>query len=420
MWSFSNCVLSATVAVLFFVTDAIALPSVIIADLDEIDPSGEVDSSPGISHAISDGRRKLVFPCGVFLIEQVVKLPSHTEIEGAGPCTVFKLSNTIRGNDAWANMPMTHPPKTMPGSIFTNSDFLHGNEGITIRDLVLDGTSGTGGRTLVHLLAFYKTTKVAIERVTFLGNGTPDIEDGVAFIASSDYRVANNYVFNVWNACFDQWDGSHDFRIEHNVCDGNGKAGGGIFINGLNSLHTQNLTYNGSILSNIVVRVKNAGIYAGGLWNESKTSPVYGVVHHIRIEKNVVSDVSTFHGIIISDAHDVTAISNKVAHVARQGIRVGSQFQGITSNITITDNSVEDVDRTPVPDDAIRITNGASNVTIAGNTVGAGRHRCAIGIDANVSDARVFTEAGFLDPGSTGVVCDRRTAEGLSQYPKTP
>lgn len=403
-----NCVRAAALLAMFCATGSAAQTAIEIANFHEVDSTGEKDSSAGIARAVADGGRKVIFPCGVFLIGQAVRLPSHTEIAGAGPCTVLKLTENIQGNNNWADMPALRRARTMPGNIFTNADFLRGNDDIKIHDIVLDGSSGTDGRTIVHLLAFYKLKGAVIERVTFLGSGTPDIQDGVAFIASSNYVVANNYVFNVWNACFDQWDGSHDFKIEKNFCDGNGKAHGGIFVNGLDSMHASKTTYNGSIVANVILRVQNAGVYVAGLWNESTIAPTYGVVRNINVEHNIIKEVSAFHGIIISDGDGVTATSNKVLHVARQGIRVGSQFRGATSSILIKDNLIEDASRAPVKDDAIRVTNEASNVTISGNVVGPGAHRCAIGIDANVSDARISYETGILNAGSTGELCDRR------------
>lgn len=403
-----NCVRAATLSTVFCTAGSAAQPAIEIANLQEVDSTGEKDSSAGISRAVTDGGGKVIFPCGVFLIEQAIRLPSHTEIAGAGPCTVLKLSQDVQGNNNWAAMPTLHRPRTMPGNIFTNSDFLHGNEDIKIHDLVLDGSSGTGGRNIVHLLAFYKQNGAVVERVTFIGSGTPDIQNGVAFIASSNYVVVNNYVFDVWNACFDQWDGSHDFKIEKNFCDGNGKAHGGIFVNGLDSMHASKTTYNGSIVANVILRVQNAGVYVAGLWNESKIAPTYGVVRNINVERNIIKEVSAFHGIIISDGVGITVTSNKVLHVAHQGIRVGSQFRGATSSILVKDNLIEDASRTPVKDDAIRVTNEARNVTISGNVVGPGAHRCAIGIDANVSDARISYETGILYAGSTGELCDRR------------
>jgi hypothetical protein len=411
----ANCVRAAILLGAFCTTGAAAQTAIEIANFHEVDSTGEKDSSAGIARAVADGGRKVIFPCGVFLIGQAVRLPSHTEIAGAGPCTVLKLTENIQGNNNWADMPALRRGRTMPSNIFTNADFLRGNEDIKIHDFVLDGSSGTGGRTIVHLLAFYKLKGAVIERLTFIGSGTSDIQDGVAFIASSNYVVANNYVFDVWNACFDQWDGSHDFKIEKNFCDGNGKAHGGIFVNGLDSMHASKTTYNGSIVANVILRVQNAGVYVAGLWNESKITPTYGVVRNINVERNIIKEVSAFHGIIISDGDGITVTSNKVLHVAHQGIRVGSQFRGATSSILVKDNLIEDASRAPVKDDAIRVTNEARNVTISGNVVGPGAHGCAIGIDANVSDARISYETGIMYAGSTGELCDRRVGGAATQ-----
>jgi hypothetical protein len=380
-----------------------------LADYLGITATGQIDSAAAINRAIGSGGNTIIFPCGTFVVAETLALPSNTEVSGSGLCTIIKLSKNVGYNPNWAFMPRTESWRSdnLPANVFANSNFRDGNSNIRIRDLVIDASEGTGGARRVHLIGFYKTSDVEIEGLRFIGSGTPDIQDAIAMVNVSDYVIKNNYSINTWNACYDQWDGSHDFRIENNVCDGGGIAASGILINGLSSAHRTNTTFNGIVTQNEIRHVRNCGIYVGGLWNESRENPVYGVVANIRVENNSVAEISRFHGIIVSDGHDIAVRNNKIANVAREGIRVGSQFRGRTENILIARNSVQQAGVAGVPDDAIKITNGAQSVTLAANIVGKGQHRYAVSIDPGTFTTTLDQQDGTMASGTAGVVLDR-------------
>lgn len=367
------------------------------------------DDAGSISRELRRAGGKLRLGCGRFLIAKTILLPSNSELAGSGDCTVLKLAPGIEPNVNWHHVPATYP-NGYPGNILSNEDYEKGNIAIRVHDLVIDGTAGTDGKRRVHLAAFYKVSDVNIERVRFLGSRTPDVQDGVAFVASSRYLVQHSEGFGLWNACFDQWDGSHDFVVSKNICDGESSSNYGVLVNGISTAHTYNLTYNGIIAANVIRRINNVAVFVGGLWNNSRSTPVYGRVDNVRVSENRVEKVLRFHGILISDATNILVADNYVSGIAREGIRVGSQFRGNTSNITVRKNSITRTNEAQAHDgDAIRITNGARNVTVSQNSVDGTSHRCAIGIDPGVSDARFVSGSNVLSPGYEGALCDRRS-----------
>jgi len=382
-----------------------------IADLEGIDLTGQHDNAPIIQRALKSSGQALQFPCGVFLLAATILLPSNTTVLGNGTCTVLKTSSTIEGNPNWRYLNIIFPPG-YPAGVFANSDWQQGTSNIVVRDVVLDGSNGTNGGRRLYLVAFYKTDSISIERVRFIGSKSNDVQVGAAIISASKFSLIDNFAEGMRSACYGIWDGSHDFIIAGNECDGRSISSGGITVNGLSTSNESNTSYNGVIANNMVRNTKDTGVFVGGLWNGSKEAPVYGDVRSVTIENNQIENVSTFHGVLVSDARDVSVTGNTVRGIGREGIRVGSQFRGITSGIVLRNNSVEDSNRSPEEDDAIRITNGASNVTMAGNTVSAGRHRCAIAIDPDVSHTNMPPSIAGLTPGSASAACDRRTDIG--------
>jgi hypothetical protein len=363
-----------------------------------VDPTGTTDSAAGLNKAIQSvsGPQKIVFPCGTYLVSRAINLPSYTEIAGAGAsCTTIKMMSATSPN-----------PNQIPGSsvrvssVFTNEDFINGNSNIRIRDITLDGTQFSSNNG--HLAFFYRSSATVVESNRFIGN--PAIENGVAFVNSSNYQVIKNYAFNLRNACYDQWDGSHDFSVSNNVCDGNGMISYGILVNGLSSVYTPNTTYNGVIWNNTVSRVKGVGIFVGGLWNTSTTAPVYGTVSNIMISSNSVDTVTNHFGIYVTDGNDVRVILNTVKNTGLNGIRIGSQHQGATTYVTAHGNTVSDANARMASEDAIRVTNLSAQTSLFSNTVTGTRHRFAIRIDPGVSNTRLCP--GTMTSGTAGLISD--------------
>jgi hypothetical protein len=355
--------------------------------------------------------RKLLIPCGTFIAERVIDLPSNTEIEGAGPCTILKMAGSMKPNINWFRVPGI---KTAPRNIFSNADFISGNTNIHIHDLTLDGTDSAGN---AHLASFYNTSQMIVERIRFIGSGTSTVQDGVSFVHSEKYKVAASFGYNMANACYDQWDGVHDFVIVGNVCDGQGRTLYGILVNGLDSNRTRNISHHGVINSNELINLSDMGINVSGLWNLSQSAPDYGEVKSIRILNNTISNVRKFYGIRVADGRNILLRDNTINNVGRNGLRIGSQYRGVTSCVDATENKIINSNRASVSEDAIRIVNNADRVRLRSNIVLNGGHRFAVRIDDGVTETTV--EPGSMTRGDLGFISDGGRGTTIQDAAKT-
>jgi hypothetical protein len=374
---------------------------VYLSEFKGVDATGATDSWAGIQAAIDSGAAKLNFPCGVYMISRTIELRSDVEIVGQGDCTIVRPFSSIDGNPSWKKLGVEQP-KGHPASVFANADWSNGNNNIAVSNIVLDGSAGTGGGRRIYLGAFYKVSSARINRVRFIGGGNNDVQIGAAFINSRNFSISNCVSDNERSACYGVWDGSRNFRITNNVCNGGGIASGGIVINGLSTDSRPNTSQDGIIANNTISNTQDTGIFVGGLWNGITSNPVYGSVSNVTIENNTVDGVSHYHGILISDASNIRVVGNVVKSIARQGIRIGSQFLGMTSDVWVEKNVVENADQAPISDDAIKVTHGADNVTLKGNVVSHGRHRFAIRIDPDATNVTVLE--GPMARGTSGTV----------------
>jgi hypothetical protein len=374
-----------------------------VATIEGVDPTGARDSSGAISAAIKSGARQLSFPCGRFLIAQTILLPSGSQVTGRGECSILATSKSIQGNPQWASLNVAYP-KGMPAGVFSNEDWKGGNANIEIRDLVLDGRAGTDGGRRIYLAAFVRTRDVVVRGVRFLGAENDDVQIGAAFLASRNFRITDNYASGERSACYGVWDGSHNFVISDNVCDGKGVSSGGVVVNGIGTNNEPERSTSALVARNVVRNTRDTGIFVGGLWNGNPDGPVYGGVEDAVVENNSVTNVSDYHGILISDGKNIVVRANRVANTAHQGIRVGSQFHGVTSQVVVEGNSIANAGVKDRNADAVRVTNGAESVSIRGNSVSGRTHRFGVRVDKDVRRATV--SPGATTEGWMGGVSD--------------
>jgi peptidoglycan hydrolase-like protein with peptidoglycan-binding domain len=375
-----------------------------------VDPSGLKDSTNGIIRAIGNGNRKVNFSCGTYLISSTITLPSNTEIAGSDKkCVIFKADPNIKQNTLWSYYMAGVSGK----NIFTNRDFIRGNTNIYIHDVTLDASS-----VYMHLASFVRSSNIKISRVNFYGgNGAPS-NDGVSFIKSNNYTVEDSECSNVYNACYDQWDGSHDFTIRNNTVNGLGVLLHGILINGISSENSlssavANTSYNGFIHNNLVSNVKSEGISAYGLCSD-RTPDVCGDVNNITISSNTIDTVSepktgrSYFGILV-DGKNMIVKDNLVKNTYQSGIWVG-RAKTNTDSVSITDNKIFNSNMgassttQPTYTDAITVAHSTNNVIIKNNDITGSLHRYAISVGASSTNTTICT--GKMDIGTKGTILD--------------
>lgn len=416
------------------VQNTVGTTTVAVTSFSGVDTTGATDSTTGILAAIGTGAgpRKVTFPCGTFLISQNLGLPSDTEIAGAGTCTIIKLATTTAPNPVYGTLPPS-PYKLV--TAFSNRD-VAGNTRISIHDLTIDSTLGLRAGNIGHLVFFSDSSRVEVRNVRGLGNPN-STQDAFAFVRSYSYTVAGNYATGMANACYDQWDGVHDFVIEGNTCEGAGRVGYGIIVNGIGASPTTgsssvpNVSYNGRISNNIIRAAFVIGLSAYGLCSTSVTPQVCGTVHHITINDNTIEDIlgdkmggtayagKAYFGIKV-DGTDMVVSKNTVRRTYRSGIAVGTP--GVTTaRVTVADNTFVDANMgaasttAPTTADAIAIGSASSDVVLQKNNVSGTLHRYALRIDSGVMNASICP--GTMAAGTAGLISDLGTG---TMYPCAP
>lgn len=383
-----------------------SIPEIYVTNYPGVDPTGATDSSAGIQNAISTGNRKVKFPCGTYLIESVVNLPSNVAIEGQGDCTIIKMSATISPN---ANQ--------VPGvngvrSSFTNADYTSGNSGISIHDLTIDATAVPNLNQPVN---FYKGSNLKVNRVTFLGSLYVSTTL-LGAINSFDFDYSHNRFIYTNNAqtgsegaCIAAWDGPHDFIITDNDCDGGSIVGYGIQINGLSSILAFNTAYNGVIANNLVRNTRTFGIDVSGLWNGSVVTPVFGKVKNISIIGNNVVNVVGNNCFRIAEGDNISVVGNLARDCNWSGYSIASANAGVTTNVTLSDNIAENVNMALGAFDAVNIGNGGnidtlSGISISNMRIAGTNHRYGINIHGGAT--RTFLNGASIDQGTSGTIID--------------
>lgn len=299
----------------------------------DLDVSGQSDVAPAIQRVVSDGGVSVALPCGTFLVTSAIELPSNTQIEGQGACTVLKMDAQAKP----ARLQAGHMPGASGAqrSIFTNRT--PGDTNIVVRALVVDGRDSPANG---QLISFFRASHVLVEGVRFVGAGTPKTQDGVSFVASSDYTVRNNVCTNFTNACYDNWGGDKNFQITNNFVDGKGVLTYGILVNGITTDYRPGTSANFVIRDNKIHNVKELGIGAFGLC--SKDRSVCGTIYQATIDSNLIDGVSKLHGIMVGNGSAINVSRNVIRGAAGNGVRVAAQNKGgETQNVVVEDNVID-------------------------------------------------------------------------------
>lgn len=243
---------------------------------------------------------------------------------------------------------------------------LHG-EGKRSRIFCIDGTTVVGiGQTLISgtNVAFVTIAHVNLDNsgivsflsgvraIHFVGSSHYSVSDcliytcgaAVASINCNTYSVRDNKIEisstdgkAYHDGIIDQWGGSSIFTITNNTINGAGIGKYGILVTGTdsNNLGTNSVSF--TISGNIVRGVRWTGIWVNGR---------SGTIKDFSITENVVTSVTEYHGIRLSDVSNGAITSNSVYFANAQGIRLDSEpnYGGSTGvqYVVVSSNSIRE------------------------------------------------------------------------------
>lgn len=364
-----------------------------------VDPLGLVSSSPAINAALAAG----VFfklPCGVFLIDAPLIARSGSNIGGSGACTVLKISPSLATDTSAQFGTLRH--------VVTNSDYTSGNTDIYVHDLVIDSTAGPTTGVHIHAIGFYKVTRAGVYNVEIRSAAGQLLDDGTAFVASKEYYVRNNRIYGTINACIDQWEGSTDFVISGNLCDGLNLQNYGIVVSGFGTNAAPATTQRGLIANNVIRNFPGAGIWLQGGWNGvSGGGATYGLVKKISVVGNNISNVQGYHGVYLSDAKYNSIVGNTLETIGRVGIVISSENTGLSSENIVSDNVIASCNTAASGDPCILLTPYASYNTINNNTISGTAQPYSIVVNGGATGNII--RGGVTPVGASGDVSDAGT-----------
>lgn len=367
------------------------------------DPTGVLPSGSAINAAIS-ANRKVWAPCGTYLIDIPIQVPSTTDISGLGPCTVFKVSSTLAPDTSVAFGTLRH--------VFRNIDYTAGNTDIYIHDLAIDNTSGPTTGAHIHALGFYKVTRAGVYNITITSASGKLMDDGTAFVASKEYYVRNNKIYGTINACIDQWEGVTDFDVSGNVCDGLNLANYGIVVSGFGTNAVAFTSQRGSISNNVVKNFPGVGIWLQGGWNGvSDGGATYGLVKNIEVVGNNISSVNGYHGIDLTDASNNSIVANTIENIGRNAVVVSSEKSGASTNNVIATNAIDSCNAAAAGEPCILLTPYAHYNTLSDNTIAGTAQTYSIVINGGATGNVI--RGGVTPVGTIGDVSDGGTATQL-------
>jgi len=367
------------------------------------DPTGVLPSGSAINAAIS-ANKKVWAPCGTYLIDIPIQVPSTTDISGLGPCTVFKVSSTLTPDTSVAFGTLRH--------VFRNIDYTAGNTDIYIHDLAIDNTSGPTTGAHIHALGFYKVTRAGVYNITITSASGKLMDDGTAFVASKEYYVRNNKIYGTINACIDQWEGVTDFDVSGNVCDGLNLANYGIVVSGFGTNAVAFTSQRGSISNNVVKNFPGVGIWLQGGWNGvSGGGATYGLVKNIEVVGNNISSVDGYHGIDLTDASNNSIVANTIENIGRNAVVVSSEKSGASTNNVIATNAISSCNAAAAGEPCILLTPYAHYNTLSDNTIAGTAQTYSIVINGGATGNVI--RGGVTPVGTIGDVSDGGTATQL-------
>ncbi|RBP04635.1 pectate lyase-like protein [Roseiarcus fermentans] len=377
---------------------------------------GKTDVGADLERAIATTARQgqgLLLPCGVYLVNsRSVALPSHARLKGSGACSIIRegpsLSNTQHA--------VPDPHGVTWKLVFTNDDWDHGNSDISIANVAFDIRAAPRGKGVTVAIMFTNASDVSLDQIDIEGGASKGArsDDGIAFVNSNHYRVANSRVTDIVNACYDNWGNSHDFVIDHNTCDGASNPWPvGILITGMNTDLTPAVIENANVTNNTIKNVGATGIWVEGGWNQKKgADATYGIVRNARIVGNLVEGVTRFHGIRVSDADNITISGNMVSGVAAAGFVSVTEYQGTQSNLTVTDNRFSDCNQQGGMYPCVQFEKTTHGALFEGNRIGGASYPYGVVVNPGSSNVRILGNS--IEKGSRGTVGDAGTNDEVS------
>ena len=368
-----------------------------------VDKTGNAGVSSAINAALGTTRR-LFFPCGTYLIDAPILIPSTTEIRGAGACTILKISATLATDTSTPFGTLRH--------VLTNNDYAAGNVDVYVHDLTIDGTSGPTSGVHIHAIGFYKLTRGGVWNLTIKSGAGLLMDDGIAFVASKEYFVRNNKIYGTINACIDQWEGVTDFDVSGNICDGLNLANYGILVSGFGTNGAPFTSQRGSISGNVVKNFPGVGIWLQGGWNGvSGGGATYGLVKNIEVVGNNISGVNGYHGIDLTDASNNSIVANTLENIGRNAVVVSSENSGASTNNVIATNAISSCNAAASGDACILLTPYAHYNTLSDNTIAGTAQPYSIVINGGATGNVI--RGGVTPVGTIGDVSDGGTATQL-------
>lgn len=348
---------------------------------------GATDDTEALQRAI-DGGRNVFIPCGTYVVTAALRLADGARLAGAGACSLIKASDRLRAHQPFGR---DVGPRMLHESYFlvTNADYVAGNVDIVVEDMAFDMASTSHAGT--HCLHFRHTTRVRVRAIVTRGGN-----DGVAFTKSRFFSVSDSRLSDHGNAALDTWEGSEDGEFSNNEIEGSGdKSLYGILVTGLSTSLFAATTRRIRVRAN---RIRNVG--ATGIWIQGGViSAEAGRVVDTDVIDNTIENVTSWHGIRLSEASRIFVSGNVIRKVAKIGIaNVGEGLNGAATFSTLRGNIVDDAGNV-----AIELGPGAFACTLNRNEIRGSRHSIGIALSPGATGNAIGSD-NRIAPGTAGKV----------------
>jgi hypothetical protein len=371
---------------------------------------GKTDVGPALERAVVAATRRaqiLLLPCGVYFIDSAsVRLPDHAKIRGSGACSVIKQGAHVSSTSVIGDL--VNSDGGTWTLLFTNDDWKHGDADISIENLAFDMSAAPAGTSASVAILFYNVSEVRLDRIIVAGAASKGArsDDGIAFVNSSRFQITNSRVTDILNACYDTWGNSSDFSIDKNECDAASVPSScGVLVTAMNTDLTPALIQNARVTNNIIDNVGATAIWVEGGWNKrTGTGATYGVARNVSVVGNSVRGVTRYHGIRVSDAHDITISHNRVESVAADAFVSATEYDGEQSNLTIDDNQFSDCNKAGGLYPCVQFEKTTHDVIFEANHVEGSR--MLYGVTINPGCYRVQIIGNRIQMGQRGTVGD--------------
>lgn len=374
------------------------------------DATGAADSTNAIQEAVdaaAAAKSQVRFACGAYLVSAKIKLPSHSDVGGAGRCTTLVAATKFAPDLEWTAATHEAGLSGTKYTIFTNSDFMRGNSNIKLQDISFDMSAFNVAhpKAASSNVSFVNVSNVNVARIaTWRG------QDGIFFIRSRNFSVKESTLRGHINAALDSWDGDAHYEYSSNTVDGVGaiapetgaavNGNYGILVTGISSTNDPATTTGARILNNSLSNLAASGVWIQGGYNSR--AETYGRVTDFLVRGNHISNVTQYYGIRVSEAAHGTIGDNVISTTNLSCIAViGEGGTGASQqDISIDDNTCDNTGAAGgVP--AIVLDRDSTNLSISGNRVIGSTHTYAV---QAARGATVTVGANQFDRGTEGVL----------------